>query len=197
MWLGGKKKNLQRGSLGHPHRVGWQPTVTHQMQPAISQTTGLSLEPPFLCNFWISFPLFLVLWRWAGLSLWTSFRKIMSKKRRLDASKHSRVWMHVCDGRSPCHPPVVSQSRPPGGPGRWSADGMVDGRRPWRASDVWRVHVWRASDVRTTLRMGLGFWESGCTTFPFFEACPYTWEGEIFHSSWSLEILFCSKFIFC
>ena len=40
------------------------------------------------------------------------------------------------------------------------------------------------------MRMGLGFWENGRTTLPFFEPCPYTWEGEIYHSSWSLEISF-------
>jgi hypothetical protein len=41
--------------------------------------------------------------------------------------------------------------------------------------------------------MGLAFWENGCTTLPFFEACPYTWEGEIFHSSaWRFH--FFSKF---
>jgi hypothetical protein len=33
------------------------------------------------------------------------------------------------------------------------------------------------------MRMGLAFWENGCTTPPFFEACPYTWEYEFFHSS--------------
>jgi hypothetical protein len=38
--------------------------------------------------------------------------------------------------------------------------------------------------------MGLAFWESGCTTLPFFEPCPYTWKGEIFHFSWNLEISF-------
>ena len=36
----------------------------------------------------------------------------------------------------------------------------------------------------------LAFWKNGCTVPPFFEACPYTWKGEIFHSSWSLEISF-------
>jgi hypothetical protein len=40
------------------------------------------------------------------------------------------------------------------------------------------------------MRMGLAFWENGCTAFPFFKACPYTSKGEIFHSSWSLEISF-------
>jgi hypothetical protein len=34
-----------------------------------------------------------------------------------------------------------------------------------------------------SLGMGLAFWESGCITLPFFEPCPYTWKGEIFHSS--------------
>jgi hypothetical protein len=43
--------------------------------------------------------------------------------------------------------------------------------------------------------MGLAFWENGCIALPFFEPCPYTWEGEIFHSSWRLEILFFSKII--
>jgi hypothetical protein len=36
-------------------------------------------------------------------------------------------------------------------------------------------------------------WEGGgcvCTVPPFFEACSYTWECEIFHSSWSFEISF-------
>ena len=34
--------------------------------------------------------------------------------------------------------------------------------------------------------MGMTFWENGCTTPPFFEACPYTWEGEssIPHGTW-------------
>jgi hypothetical protein len=27
-----------------------------------------------------------------------------------------------------------------------------------------------------------------------FEPCPYTWKGEIFHSSWSLEILLFKNF---
>jgi hypothetical protein len=45
------------------------------------------------------------------------------------------------------------------------------------------------------MRMGLAFWENGCTTLQFFEACSYTWECEIFHSSRSLEILFFSNFI--
>jgi hypothetical protein len=44
--------------------------------------------------------------------------------------------------------------------------------------------------------MGLAFWKSGCTTLPFFDTCPYTWKGEIFHFSWSLEISFFSYFIF-
>jgi hypothetical protein len=26
------------------------------------------------------------------------------------------------------------------------------------------------------LEIGLAFWENGCTTPPFFEACPYTWK---------------------
>ena len=29
----------------------------------------------------------------------------------------------------------------------------------------------------------------------FFESCPYTWKGEIFHSSWSLEISFFYNFL--
>jgi hypothetical protein len=44
------------------------------------------------------------------------------------------------------------------------------------------------------MRMGLAFWENGCTAPPFFEPCPYTWEGEIFQSSWSLEISLFSNF---
>jgi hypothetical protein len=31
---------------------------------------------------------------------------------------------------------------------------------------------------------------------PFFQGCPYTWECEIFHSSWNLGILFFPNFIF-
>jgi hypothetical protein len=27
-----------------------------------------------------------------------------------------------------------------------------------------------------------------CTTPPFFEPCPYTWKGEIFHPSWTMEV---------
>jgi hypothetical protein len=46
------------------------------------------------------------------------------------------------------------------------------------------------------MRMGLAFWENGCTSPPFFEACPYTWKCEIFHSSWSLEISIFSKSFF-
>jgi hypothetical protein len=42
--------------------------------------------------------------------------------------------------------------------------------------------------------MGLAFWKNGCITPPFFEPYPYIWEGKIFHSSWSLEILFSSIF---
>jgi hypothetical protein len=38
--------------------------------------------------------------------------------------------------------------------------------------------------------MGLAFWENGCIVLPFIEPCPYTWKGEIFHFSWSLEISF-------
>jgi hypothetical protein len=40
------------------------------------------------------------------------------------------------------------------------------------------------------------FGRMGVTAPPFFEACPYAWEDKIFHSSWSLEILFFSKFYF-
>jgi hypothetical protein len=46
------------------------------------------------------------------------------------------------------------------------------------------------------MRMDLAFWENGCTTLPFFEACPYTLECEIFHSSWSLKISFFSNNFF-
>jgi hypothetical protein len=45
------------------------------------------------------------------------------------------------------------------------------------------------------MKMGLGFWVNGCSILPFFEAWPYTREDEIFHSSWSLEISFLSKFL--
>jgi hypothetical protein len=45
---------------------------------------------------------------------------------------------------------------------------------------------------RRSLGMGLALSKNGCT-IPFFEPCPYTWKGEIFHSSWSLEISFFSK----
>jgi hypothetical protein len=38
--------------------------------------------------------------------------------------------------------------------------------------------------------MDLAFWEIRCTTCPFFEPCPYTWKGKIFHSLWNLEISF-------
>jgi hypothetical protein len=47
-----------------------------------------------------------------------------------------------------------------------------------------------------SLGTGLAFWKNGCTTLPFFECCSYTWEGEIFHSAWNLEISFFSKFFF-
>jgi hypothetical protein len=40
----------------------------------------------------------------------------------------------------------------------------------------------------------MAFWENGCTELPFFEACPYTWEGDIFHSPWSFEISFFPNF---
>jgi hypothetical protein len=40
---------------------------------------------------------------------------------------------------------------------------------------------------------GLGILAEWCTTLPFLEPFPYTWKGEIFHSSWSLEISFLSK----
>jgi hypothetical protein len=43
--------------------------------------------------------------------------------------------------------------------------------------------------------MGLAFWEVKCTTLPFFEPYPYTWEGKIFLYSWNFEISFL-KFIF-
>jgi hypothetical protein len=46
------------------------------------------------------------------------------------------------------------------------------------------------------LGMGLAFWENGCTALPFFEPYPYTWKGEIFHISWSLEISFSFYFNF-
>jgi hypothetical protein len=36
--------------------------------------------------------------------------------------------------------------------------------------------------------MGWAFFWGGCITFLFFEPYPYTWKGEILHSSWSLEI---------
>jgi hypothetical protein len=59
--------------------------------------------------------------------------------------------------------------------------------RPWPCLDfllfkknlIFFLEVWR---------MGHGFWENGCTTPPFFEACPYTWKCYNFHSSWKLEI---------
>jgi hypothetical protein len=31
--------------------------------------------------------------------------------------------------------------------------------------------------------MGQGFWKNGCTIHPFFQASPYTWKCQIFHSS--------------
>jgi hypothetical protein len=31
--------------------------------------------------------------------------------------------------------------------------------------------------------MGKGFWENGCTVHPFFQASPFTWKCQIFHSS--------------
>jgi hypothetical protein len=37
-------------------------------------------------------------------------------------------------------------------------------------------------------------WKNGCTTPPFFEACPYTWKCYNFHSSWKLEISFLLNF---
>jgi hypothetical protein len=43
--------------------------------------------------------------------------------------------------------------------------------------------------------MGLAFWKNGCIVLPFFEPCPYTWKGEIFHCSWNLEISFFSNFL--
>jgi hypothetical protein len=43
--------------------------------------------------------------------------------------------------------------------------------------------------------MDLIFWKNGFTALPFFEPCPCTWKGEIFHSSWSLEISFFSKIL--
>jgi hypothetical protein len=48
-----------------------------------------------------------------------------------------------------------------------------------------------------SLKMSLAFRENGCTALPFFEPCSYTWNGEIFHSSWSLEILFYFPNFFC
>jgi hypothetical protein len=40
------------------------------------------------------------------------------------------------------------------------------------------------------MRMGLAFWENGCTTLPFFEACPYTLElGDFIFFQISLLIL--------
>jgi hypothetical protein len=36
--------------------------------------------------------------------------------------------------------------------------------------------------------MSLAFWEDGHIALPFLEPCPSTWKGEIFHSSWNLEI---------
>jgi hypothetical protein len=38
--------------------------------------------------------------------------------------------------------------------------------------------------------MDLAFSEDGCIALPFSEPCPYTWEGEIFHSSGSLKFYF-------
>jgi hypothetical protein len=43
----------------------------------------------------------------------------------------------------------------------------------------------------------LGILGNGCTTLPIFEPCPYIWKGEIFHSSWSLEISFFFNYYFC
>jgi hypothetical protein len=31
--------------------------------------------------------------------------------------------------------------------------------------------------------MGQGFWENGCTVHPFFQASPFTWKCQIFHSA--------------
>ena len=46
--------------------------------------------------------------------------------------------------------------------------------------------------------MGLAFWKNGfenfCIAPPFFEACPYTWEGEILMKLEDLD--FFSSFIF-
>jgi hypothetical protein len=65
--------------------------------------------------------------------------------------------------------------------------------------EVW---AWRASveanqhELTTSTQIGgqqekrglrKAFWEF---LLWFFEPCPYTWEGEIFHSSWNLEISF-------
>jgi hypothetical protein len=38
--------------------------------------------------------------------------------------------------------------------------------------------------------MGLAFWKARSTTLPFFEPCPYNWEGKIFHCLWSFVISF-------
>jgi hypothetical protein len=46
------------------------------------------------------------------------------------------------------------------------------------------------------MKNGLGILGNGCTALPFSEPCPYTWKGEIFHSSWRLDILFFPNFIF-
>jgi hypothetical protein len=59
-----------------------------------------------------------------------------------------------------------------------------------------RLHFFKFFDlfIKQLVLWGKGqqFWENGCAVLPFFEPCPYTWKGEIFHSSWSLEISFFS-----
>jgi hypothetical protein len=57
-------------------------------------------------------------------------------------------------------------------------------RRPTDARQP-RVDTWTGLDCRFFYKknyflevweMGQGFWVNGCTTPPFFEACPYTWK---------------------
>jgi hypothetical protein len=48
--------------------------------------------------------------------------------------------------------------------------------RLWDSSHFFEIFLFKKKEFLEVWVMGHGFWENGCTTPPFFEACPYTWK---------------------
>jgi hypothetical protein len=58
--------------------------------------------------------------------------------------------------------------------GRPSATGRH--LRLWDSSHFFEIFLFKKKEFLEVYEMDQGFWENGCTTPPFFEACPYTWK---------------------